>query len=462
MLILWGHGAARFNTGSLVNRTLRGRTVVVVGAGLAGLTAARELEQDGARVTVIEARDRVGGRVQTIRGIFKSGQHAEAGADLIEGEQTQVLKLVSALGLTTQRILRAGFTYYGPDEAGRYRVWRGPGTWMEVAKKLEREVAQYKAAGERWDSGVAAALGPIPVADWLRRIRAGRSFSTGVRAMRGFFLADPEDLSLLALVDQFADGDAPGKSTFFRIRGGNDRLPRKMADGLRGRIVFGAHVRQVVHRRDQLSITIDEPAGRTAIAADFAVVALPATTLRSVEFSPPLPEDQQKAIRTLTYGPATRVLVQFERPFWRRTRRHRAFGTPLPIGGVWDASEHQRGRPGILMFLAGGRASAECRELIAEEGIDGVVERLRWLGAPSSPIAMWHTSWEDDPLAGGGYAVFGPAFDPWLRDWLRRPAGRVAFAGEHTSIKWEGFMNGAVESGLRAAAEIGALAANQR
>ena len=67
---------------------------------------------------------------------------------------------------------------------------------------------------------------------------------------------------------------------------------------------------------------------------------------------------------------------------------------------------------------------------------------------------MWQTAWEDDPWARGGYAVFGPSFDPYLRDWLRRPAGRVVFAGEHTSIKWEGFMNGAIESGLRAAAEI--------
>jgi monoamine oxidase len=171
-----------------------------------------------------------------------------------------------------------------------------------------------------------------------------------------------------------------------------------------------------------------------------------------------LPEPQQAAIAGLQYGPATRVLLQFERPFWRRKHRHRAFGTSLPIGAVWDASEHQRGRPGILMLLAGGRSSAECRDILAREGTDGVMQRLRWLGTPAPLTAMWQTSWEDDPLAGGGYAVFGPGFDPALRDWLRRPAGRVMFAGEHTSVKWEGYMNGAIESGLRAAAEITALA----
>jgi monoamine oxidase len=110
----------------------------------------------------------------------------------------------------------------------------------------------------------------------------------------------------------------------------------------------------------------------------------------------------------------------------------------------------------MLMLLAGGRASAECRGIIAAEGPDGLLRRLAWLGAPAPLKALWHTSWEEDPLARGGYAVFSPDFDPRLRALLRRPAGRLYFAGEHTSTKWEGFMNGAVESGQRAAAEIAA------
>ena len=105
---------------------LRNRSVIVIGAGLAGLTAARELEREQARVTVLEARDRVGGRVHTVRGIFEDGQHGEAGADLIEGQQSYVLELARSVGLKPQRILRAGFTYYGPDASGRNRVWKRP------------------------------------------------------------------------------------------------------------------------------------------------------------------------------------------------------------------------------------------------------------------------------------------------------------------------------------------------
>src|SRR5438046_2576198 len=117
--------------------SLRGRSVVVAGAGLAGLTAARDLEKEGARVTVVEARDRVGGRVHTIRGIFDDGQHAEAGADLIEREQEHVLELAKSLGLKPARILTEGFSYFGPDNAGRNRIWRRPGAWIEASRRLK-------------------------------------------------------------------------------------------------------------------------------------------------------------------------------------------------------------------------------------------------------------------------------------------------------------------------------------
>ena len=434
---------------------LGGCHVVVVGAGLAGLTAARELEREQARVTVLEARDRVGGRIHTVRGMFEDRQHGEAGADLIEGEQTLVLDLARSLGLRPQRILRSGFSYYGPDGSGRNRIWKGPSIWGEAASRLKPHIERYMAAGCRWDSGVAAALGPRSVSDWLRRQRGDTAFRIGMRSIRGFFLADPEDLSLLAVVDQFSSG-VPGEDTFHRIPGGNDRLPRKLADTLRAPIALGALVERVERSDRAVRIAYRHDGHEREVMADYAVLAVPTTTLQRVRIVPALPAEQRAAIARLRYGAATRVLLQFDRPFWRRAGRHRAFGTPLPIGAVWDASEHQRGRHAMLMLLAGGRASSECRQILADEGPAGLVDRLRWLGSPSRLTALWHTSWEDDPLSGGGYAVFGPDFDPRLRDWLRRPAGRRTFAGEHTSIQWEGFMNGAIESGRRAAAEIAA------
>src|SRR6187401_2924034 len=113
-------------------RDLPGSRVVVAGAGLAGLSAARALEARGAEVTIVEARDRVGGRVWTIRDQFAGGQHAEAGADLIEEEQEHTLKLARELGLKPVRILRAGFGFYGPGARGKRRIHLGPGSLAAI------------------------------------------------------------------------------------------------------------------------------------------------------------------------------------------------------------------------------------------------------------------------------------------------------------------------------------------
>jgi len=107
--------------------------------------------------------------------------------------------------------------------------------------------------------------------------------------------------------------------------------------------------------------------------------------------------------------------------------------------------------------VAGGEASDALQAIWKAGGADVVAARLSWLGTPAPVLAARTISWEHDPWARGGYAYFDPAFDPRLRDWLARPAGRIVFAGEHTSIRWQGYMNGAVESGLRAAAEIAAI-----
>ena len=437
---------------------LRGVSVVVAGAGLAGLAAARVLEADGASVTVIEAQQRVGGRVWTIRDGFLDGQHAEAGADLIEEEQHGVRELASSLRLPLAPILRSGWGFYGPDASGRRRrVYKTPKTFAIAAKRLQPEIADYRAAGERWDSAVAVTLARRSVQQWLESGAADPVLAAGLTGLRGFFLADPQDLSLLVLVEQFASDGTPGADRMFRLTGGNDRLPRAMARALRGTLLLETAVQRIVQDSDSVRVTIDERGVRRELRADFAIAAIPASTLRDVRFEPGLPEEQQRAIDSLRYGCATRVLLQFERRFWQRAGRPRAFGTDLPIGAVWDGNERQRGAPGILTLLAGGSASRETQAILAAEGERGIARRLAWMGPPSRLVASRSLSWEADPWARGGYAYFHPGFDPRLRAWLPRPFGRVLFAGEHTSGQWQGYMNGAVESGRRAAVEVRAL-----
>ena len=438
-------------------RDLAGKSVVVAGAGLAGLSAARDLEKRGAAVTVIEARDRVGGRVHTIRGAFAARQHGEAGADLIEGDQQHVMGLARELGLTPARILRKGFGLYGVDRRGKVRV-HGQGRLAGVARYLGDAVHDFNLAEQRWDSAVAARLARFSVASWLERTKAPADVRAGMRALRGFFLADPEDLSLLPLVEQYAEWGALGGDAMFRIKGGNDRLATGVARRLRGALLLKTIVRRIVRRKDGVIVTI-EALGQphTEIHADYVVCALPASTARGVTFEPALPDPQHDAIAHLRYGCATKLLLQFERRFWRKPGRPSAFGTDAPIGAMWDASEDQRGPHAIMTFLAGGKASPALQAILRAEGERGVVQRIEWLGRPARLLASQTVVWDHDPWSRGGYAYFDPGFDPLWREWLARPAGRIVFAGEHTSIRYQGYMNGAIESGLRAAAEIAAI-----
>jgi monoamine oxidase len=197
-----------------------------------------------------------------------------------------------------------------------------------------------------------------------------------------------------------------------------------------------------------------ESNGRTAEAHfDYLVCALPATTVRDVRFSPALPDFQRQAVAALKYGAATKTALQFDRATWRKQGRPRAFGTPFPIGAVWDGNEEQRGS--ILTLLAGGGASAATRDMLTAEGPSRLARELSWLNVKETELIAWTTvSWEREAWSRGGYAYFDQQFSPALRYWLARPFRRVFFAGEHTSLRWQGYMNGAVESGLRAAEEV--------
>jgi monoamine oxidase len=439
-------------------RALNGRVVAVGGAGLAGLAAARALEARGAAVVMLEARERVGGRVWTLRQGFAARQHAEAGADLIEGEQQHVLHLAKMLGLKTTRILRSGFGFYGVAAGGRRAIDGSGGAFQQVAKSLQPEIRDFNTAEQRWDSAVGHRLARLSIAQWLDSIGASPALRSRLRGFRGFFLADPEDLSMLPLVEQFAEWGTPGRDEIFRVVGGNDRLATGLARRLSARILLRTVVRAVRQDENGVRVTISGPdQAQREIQADYFVCAMPATMVREVQFTPALPEPQAAAVGSLRYGCATRLLLQFDRRFWRARGRPTAFGSDAPTGAVWDGNEEQRG-PGILSFLAGGRASGELQEILRSEGDEGVVRRLEWLGRPAKLLSSRVVVWDKDPWVGGGYAYFDPRFDPDLRPWLARPFNRIVFAGEHTSVKWQGYMNGALESGMRAAAELAALA----
>lgn len=435
--------------------------MLVAGAGLAGLAAARDLAAMGARVTVVEARDRVGGRVLTARDGFIDRQHAEAGGDMIDEEHHEIRKLASELGLTLTRILRNGWGYAAPDGKGRPRLVSRNGLrgWDRLGGVLSDLIARYRLVERRWDSPVTAALARQSVAQWLDQIRADEELRSTARGLRGFFLADPEQLSLLALVDQFAVFAENDDWTFraYRIEGGNDRLAAAMAGALGDRLHLRTEVAALSQRGRGVRASVRNSNRMTAIDCDYVVCAVPATLLRRIPIAPALPSQQHDAIANLRYGAATKTLLQFSKPFWRVKGRPRAFGSAFSWGAAWDGNEEQRGRPGILSFMAGGSASADTDDRIRTAGLEAFARDFDWLGAKDARlVGHHHQSWAGDPWARGGYAYFDPSYDPALRAWLARPFGRIFFAGEHTSFDGQGYMNGAIESGRRAAAEVAA------
>jgi monoamine oxidase len=444
---------------------MRGTSVLIAGAGLAGLTAARELNKRGASVTVIDARDRVGGRVLTMREPFLHGEHAEAGADLIDESQTEIFTLIADVGLRTASILPGGFTSVRQDGRGRRRMG-GKRGWQDLARRLQPEVRAFCVSEQRWDGGVADSLAPESVAQWLDRIRAPEALREAAIGMRGFFLADPDELSLLALTDQFAEDGTPGSEKMFRIVGGNDRLPAALAKALGSKIRLQTILRRVAQTRDGITAALESNGRVSEARFDYLVCAMPATTVRDVVFEPALPDLQWQAVTAVKYGAATKTALQFDRAPWRKRGQPRGFGTPFPIGAVWDGNEEQQqtglprrsreaAKAGILTLLAGGGASAATREMLASEGPSRIVRELSWLNLKNTELMAWTSlSWEHEAWSRGGYAFFDTQFPPSLRYWLARPFDRVFFAGEHTSLRWQGYMNGAVETGIRAAEEV--------
>ena len=438
--------------------TLKDVSVLVAGAGLAGLAAARDLADQGATVTVVEARDRVGGRVWTWREGFAEGQHGEAGGDLIDEDHEEIRELAQRLGLKLVPILRSGFGYVRPDASGQPKIVARSASrgWERMAKELGPLSKPYLLAERRWDSPVTADLARRSVAAWLDQVKADADLRATAVGLRGFFLADPDELSLVALVDQFSENASAAPGHMYRIEGGNDRLSTALAAPLGDRLRLNAEVVALSHRGSTVRVSVKNGRALSQINCDYAILAVPASLLRRMPITPALPAQQHEAISSLKYGRATKTLLQFPSRFWRAAGRARAFGSGLPFGAVWEANEEQRGRSGILSLLAGGSASDATQAIVAKHGMRGLADALDWLGPHTEPTVARQIVWEQDPFARGGYAYFDPGFDPALRAWLARPAGRLFFAGEHTSIKWQGYMNGAVESGRRAAAEVAA------
>lgn len=399
--------------------------VVVVGAGFAGLAAAWELEQAGVEVVVLEARDRVGGRVWSRE--LPNGAVIEMGAEFILPGDSTIRSVADRLGL---RLFAKGTTYGDREPRGGLPVSR--------AELLAGYGAVATAAhdGTLGGGSVVDALARLPMTDGARAaIQSRVEVSTAYGA---------EDQSAAVLSE---GGTAVGRYATHSVAGGNQRISTAIAERLGAAVRLRAPVEQVVWAPDRPARVRVRAAGDN-IDADAAVIAVPASVMDRIEFEPPLPAAKAGALAAVRYGQAAKLFLPLEAAappsatlsvpdrFWTFTQ-HAPDGAPLAVAGSFAGSPLAMER----LAVAGGP--------------DRWVDRVRALrpdlavGADEAVLSTW----SEDPWVRGAYSARSMS-SPMDDAALAAPVGLLHFAGEHTAGAKHALMDGALASGLRAAAEI--------
>ncbi len=439
--------------------------VVVIGAGIAGLVAARDLVRGGNEVAVLEARDRVGGRL--LNGELPGGAPIEVGGQWVGPGQHHVLALIDELGLRTFPTHIAGRHI---AEIGMARSeYRGripklnPLALADVAQaqwRLDR-VARRVAAAEPWRADQAEDLDAQTFATWLRRTAhtaGGRSFFQLIT--QAVFSAEPEDLS--ALWAAFYVGAAGGLDALIntvggaqqdRVVGGSQTIALALAEELGDRVVLGAAVTDVEWDASGVRIV----AGGTTVRARRAVIAVPPPLAARIRFTPGLPGDRDQLVQRMPMGRVIKINVVYDEPFWRRAGLSgQANSDQRPLGTVFDNTPLE-GSPGVLVgFLEGRHADIGARLDLADRRAQVIDDLVGYFGPQARhPIAYIERDWAEEEFSRGCYGAFtAPGTLTRFGPALRTPVGPLHWAGTETATRWVGYMDGAAESGHRAAREI--------
>jgi monoamine oxidase len=439
--------------------------VIVVGAGLAGLVAARQVQRAGYSVLVIEARDRVGGRVLNHR--LAGGHVADLGGQFVGPAQRHILTLAADLGVATQPIFTRGRAVL---EIGgrRYRYRAVPGLsplqlagagWAILAlDRLARRIppeAPWRAAG-------AAAADARTLADWARRnarTRLGRftieAFSQGVLA------CEPGEVSLLhALFYLRSAGgfrqlaETSGAAQQDRFDGGSQLIAIRMAGQLGpGSLRLGSPASRIGQRPSQVTVH----AGGLVATGRRAVIAVPPALAGRISYDPPLPADRDQLTQATPMGSVIKCLAAYDEPFWRAAGYSGQATSDGPGARVTFDTGPPAGQPGILLgFVTGAEARRLARADPGQRRADVLASFRRYFGpAAARPAEYVEQDWTADQWTRGCYgAHFPPGTWTQFGPALRRPVGLLHWAGTETATGWSGYMDGAVQSGQRAAAEV--------
>jgi monoamine oxidase len=448
-----------------------GNRVVVLGGGLAGLASAWNLMIRGYDVIVLEAQDRPGGRVKTLREPFHHGGYAEAGAVRIPDNHRWTMKYIRLLGLESK------LAAYD-DDAGAHlwylegkRFTTPKGEWPLNGLSDREKTDPFGQVGAYWAEGFEAigdpahpdfpgesalALDAFALPDYFKAHGASDAWVRLILAAEG----DARRLSALA-VTMVERSLMNARFKTYGLVGGNDQLPKALAAALGARVKYGTAIVRLAPRDRGVTVTVRDASGQHDITADRCVCALPFPVLRGIEITPPFSEPKMEAIRGYDLVPCARVSFQTRTRFWREDPLGalgglNMIGTDTPAERIWNTSHLQPDRTmGMLHSYMIDAQAAAFAETPAARRVAACVEQVASFlpRLPEEIVATAVTVWQEDPWARGAFALTEAGRFQQLWPVARRPERLVHFAGEHTS-PWMGWQNGALESAERCVQEI--------
>jgi monoamine oxidase len=464
--------------------------IAIVGAGIAGLNAALTLQDAGLSCSIYEASDRIGGRMHSDTTTWADGMVSEWCGEFIDGDHETLHQLIKRFGLRTvdlgwargdpvQSVMYFCNRYYGAEELAR--------DFQVLAPLLQQQTQEVNfPATHAHYTETAYRLDHLSVYDWIEQyVEGGHNRPLGrllENGCTGYFGLDTREQSSLNLLSLFGSRVPSRGSTIPRpmqgsskIVGGNEQLPLAIVRSLPEECIHLRHqlVALALNRDASLTLTFATAGGSLEVQCDCAILTLPFSTLRHVDYQragfDPL---KQVAIEQLGYGTISKLFLQFDRPYWYEDgpwpRAHNGFIiTDLDIQTLWDASIGQTGSSGLLVDYTSGQRGATYAPPAAYSTADDSANIQRYaqnclqqLERVFPGISAHYTGRAalsyatGDPYLLGSYACWRVGQYTHFGGYEGARQGPIYFAGEHCSVEFQGFMEGAAREGARAAREI--------